>query len=78
MQFEGQQGVRQLLEELLEQGSELHRVIQCKVTITGILFKFFNDFLQTTNIAVLPENSLNGYICSSKLSTHSGVNERNR
>ena len=62
MQFEGQQRIRQLLEEFLEQGGELHRVIRCKVTKTGILLEFFNDFLQTTNIAVLPEDALNGYI----------------
>jgi hypothetical protein len=72
MQFEGQQRIRQLLEEFLEQGSKLHRVIRCKVTKTRILLELFNDFLKTTNVAVLPEDTLNGYIWSNKLSTHSG------
>jgi len=62
MQSEGQQRIRQLLEEFLEQGSKLHRVIRCKVTKTGIPFELFNDFLQTTDIAVLPEDAFNGYI----------------
>lgn len=62
MQFEGEQGIRQLLEELLEQGGELHWVIRGKVTVTGILLEFFDNFLQTTNIAVLSEDAFNGYI----------------
>jgi hypothetical protein len=75
VQFEGQQRIRQLFEEFLEQGSELHRVVQCKVAITWILLEFFDDLLQTPNIAILPKDALDGYIWSNKLSTHAAIDD---
>ena len=77
MQLEGEQGVRQLSQPLLEQSRELHWVLLGEIDARRVLVECLCDLLQPPDVAVFPEDPLDGHVCEpSQLHGHRGLHDR--